>query len=165
LCKHVLSILCGIHSSTCRGRDRAQVAKDLEPVYIAASEAEALDRFTELSCTREKRYPAIIRLRENAWADFVPFLRCDREIRTVICTTNANEELDRPRADAAAIFPPSMLPSSVSTAAACWWCRRWIALMCVPGWCANGILAAGCPSTEAGLTLHSSPSLGLAPGS
>ncbi len=39
----------------------------------------------------EKRYPAIMRLWNNAWAEFVPFLRFDREIRTVICTTNAIE--------------------------------------------------------------------------
>ena len=70
-------------------RDWAQIAKDLKPVYTAASESEALDRFAEFSGKWEKRYPAIIRLWENAWAEFVPFLRFDREIRTVICTTNA----------------------------------------------------------------------------
>ncbi|GAB2977724.1 hypothetical protein GCM10027360_17590 [Amycolatopsis echigonensis] len=37
----------------------------------------------------EARYPAIIRLWENAWAEFVPFLQFDKEIRTVVCTTNA----------------------------------------------------------------------------
>jgi putative transposase len=42
----------------------------------------------------EKRYPAIIRLWENAWAEFVPFLQFDREIRTVICTTNAIESIN-----------------------------------------------------------------------
>ena len=31
---------------------------------------------------------------ENAWAEFVPFLAFDREIRTVICTTNAIESLN-----------------------------------------------------------------------
>ena len=60
----------------------------------AASEAEALDRFAEFSGKWEKRYPAIIRLWENAWAEFVPFLRFDREIRTVICTTNAIESIN-----------------------------------------------------------------------
>src|SRR6266568_3607256 len=62
-------------------RDWAQIAKDLKPVYTAASESEALDRFAEFSGKWEKRYPAIIRLWENAWAEFVPFLRFDREIR------------------------------------------------------------------------------------
>jgi len=28
---------------------------------------------------------------ENAWAEFVPFLQFDREIRRIVCTTNAIE--------------------------------------------------------------------------
>jgi len=75
-------------------KDWAAVAKDLKPVYTAASEAEALDRFAAFSGTWKKRYPAIIRLWENAWAEFVPFLQFDREIRTVICTTNAIESIN-----------------------------------------------------------------------
>ena len=75
-------------------KDWAQIAKDLKPVYTAASEAEALDRFAEFSGKREKRYPAIIRLRENVWPEFVPFLRSGREIRTVICTTDAIESIN-----------------------------------------------------------------------
>src|SRR6201985_2852966 len=70
-------------------RDWPQVAKALKPVYTAASETAALDAFAEFSGKWEKRYPAIIRLWENAWAEFVPFLAFDREIRTVICTTDA----------------------------------------------------------------------------
>jgi hypothetical protein len=70
-------------------KDWGQLAKDLKPVYTAASEAAALDAFAEFSGTWEKQYPAIIRLWENAWAEFVPFLAFDREIRTIICTTNA----------------------------------------------------------------------------
>jgi putative transposase len=70
-------------------KDWAQIAKDLKPVYTAPSEAAALDAFAEFSGKWEKRYPAIIRLWENAWAEFVPFLRFDNEIRTIICTTNA----------------------------------------------------------------------------
>jgi transposase-like protein len=75
-------------------KDWGQVAKDLKPIYNAASEAEALDRFADFSGTWEKRYPAITRLWENAWAEFVPFLQFDREIRTVICTTNAIESIN-----------------------------------------------------------------------
>jgi transposase-like protein len=75
-------------------RDWAQVARDLKPVHTAASEAEALDRFADFSGKWEKRYPAIIRLWENAWAEFVPFLRFDREIRTVVSTTNAIESIN-----------------------------------------------------------------------
>ena len=75
-------------------KDWGQIARDLKPVYTAASEAAALDAFAEFSGTWEKQYPAIIRLWENAWAEFVPFLAFDREIRTIICTTNAIESLN-----------------------------------------------------------------------
>jgi putative transposase len=72
----------------------AQVAKDLKPVYTAASEAAAIDAFAEFSGKWEKKYPAIIRLWENAWAEFIPFLQFDRDIRTVICTTNVIESIN-----------------------------------------------------------------------
>jgi len=75
-------------------RDWATLAKDLKPVYTAVSEAAALDAFAEFSGKWENRYPAIIKLRENAWAEFVPFLAFDKEIRTIICTTNAIESLN-----------------------------------------------------------------------
>ena len=35
-----------------------------------------------------------MRLWTNAWAEFVPFLNFDPEIRTIICTTNAIESLN-----------------------------------------------------------------------
>ena len=56
-------------------RDWAAIAKDLKPVYTAPSENAALDAFAEFAGKWEKRYPAIIRLWENAWSEFVPFLR------------------------------------------------------------------------------------------
>jgi hypothetical protein len=39
--------------------------------------------FVEFSGKWEKHHPAIIRLWENAWAEFAPCMRFDREIRTV----------------------------------------------------------------------------------
>ena len=42
----------------------------------------------------EQRYPAIIKLWENAWPEVGPFLRFDTEIRTVVCTTNAIESIN-----------------------------------------------------------------------
>jgi transposase-like protein len=75
-------------------KDWAAIAKALKPVYTAANEAEALERFLEFCEAWGARYPAIVRLWENAWAEFVPFLAFDREIRTVICTTNAIESLN-----------------------------------------------------------------------
>jgi len=75
-------------------RDGAQLAGDLNPVYTAASAAEALDRFAGCSGKGDKRYPAIMRPRENARAEFVPFLALDRDIRTVSCTANAIESIN-----------------------------------------------------------------------
>ena len=75
-------------------RDWAAIAKDLKLVYTAASESAALDAFVALSETWGQRYPAIIKLWENAWAEFVPFLAFDTEIRSVICTTNSIESLN-----------------------------------------------------------------------
>ena len=75
-------------------KDWAAVARDLKPVYTAPTEAAALDRFAEFAGRWEPKYPAIVRLWENAWAEFVPFLAFDPEIRTIICTTNAIESLN-----------------------------------------------------------------------
>lgn len=58
-------------------------------VYTAASESAALDAFVAFSETWGQRYPAIVKLWDNAWAEFVPFLAFDKEIRGVICTTNS----------------------------------------------------------------------------
>jgi putative transposase len=75
-------------------KDWATLARDLRRVYTAPTEAAALDRFAEFSEVWEGRYPAIIKLWENAWAEFVPFLAFDSEIRSVIYTTNAIESLN-----------------------------------------------------------------------
>ena len=70
------------------------IAKALRPVYTAATEAAAMERFLEFAETWGERYPAIVRLWENAWAEFVPFLSFDVEIRRVIATTNAIESVN-----------------------------------------------------------------------
>lgn len=46
------------------------------------------DLASSLSCRRT--FGAIIRLWENAWNEFIPFLDYDVEIRKVICSTNAS---------------------------------------------------------------------------
>lgn len=71
-----------------------QIAKEIRPVYTAPTEAAAKERFVEFTATWGAQYPAIIRLWENAWSEFVPFLDYDVEIRRVICSTNAIESLN-----------------------------------------------------------------------
>ncbi|MEV6012871.1 IS256 family transposase [Streptomyces sp. NPDC051976] len=75
-------------------QDWDKIAKALKPVYTAPNESAAAERFGEFQDAWGKKYPAIIRLWENAWAEFVPFLSFDVEIRTVICSTNAIESVN-----------------------------------------------------------------------
>jgi len=75
-------------------RDWPAMAKDLKPIYTAATEAAALERFAEFAGRWEAKYPAVVKLWENAWAEFVPFLNFDPEVRTVIYTTNAIESVN-----------------------------------------------------------------------
>ncbi len=70
------------------------MSRDLRPVYTASSEAAARERFAEFDAKWGKRYPAISKLWENAWSEFIPFLDYDVEIRRVICSTNAIEYLN-----------------------------------------------------------------------
>ena len=71
-----------------------RMSKDLKPVYTAPTEAAAKERFGEFAGKWGQQYPAIVRLWENAWTEFVPFLDYDVEIRRVICSTNAIESLN-----------------------------------------------------------------------
>jgi putative transposase len=75
-------------------RDWPALARDLKPIYTAPSESAALEAFVALSDTWGQRYPAIVKLWESAWAEFVPFLQFDTSIRSVVCTTNAVESIN-----------------------------------------------------------------------
>jgi putative transposase len=73
--------------------DWYELARDLRPVYTAPTEQAARERFEELAEKWGERYPAIVKLWEAAWAEFVPFLAYNPEIRQVIYSTNAIESL------------------------------------------------------------------------
>jgi transposase-like protein len=75
-------------------RDWPAISKALKPIYTAPTEAAAFERFAELSGRWEAKYPAIVGLWESAWAEFVPFLSFDAEVRRVIYTTNAIESVN-----------------------------------------------------------------------
>jgi len=70
------------------------IARDLKPIYTAPTEAAALERLAEFAAVWEARYPAIVKLWESAWAEFIPFLAFDPEIRAVLYTTNSIESLN-----------------------------------------------------------------------
>jgi putative transposase len=75
-------------------QDWDKIARALKPVYTAPTEEAALERFYEFSELWGRKYPAIVRLWETSWNEFVPFLAFDVEIRKVICSTNAIESVN-----------------------------------------------------------------------
>lgn len=71
-----------------------EIKRDVKPIYTAVNAAAARAAFDDLADKWRGRYPAVIRLWDNAWAEFIPFLDYDLEIRKVICSTNAIESLN-----------------------------------------------------------------------
>ena len=75
-------------------RDWDALKRDIKPVYTAVNADAARAALEEVADRWGHRYGAIIRLWENAWTEFIPFLDYDVEIRKVICSTNAIESLN-----------------------------------------------------------------------
>ena len=75
-------------------KDWDGLKRDVKPIYTAPNAAAARAAFEELTERWGSKYGAIVRLWENAWEEFIPFLDYDLEIRTVICSTNAIESLN-----------------------------------------------------------------------
>jgi putative transposase len=75
-------------------RDWDALRRDVKPIYTAVNADAARAALGQLAETWGTRYPAIIRLWENAWEQFIPFLDYDVEIRKVLCSTNAIESLN-----------------------------------------------------------------------
>lgn len=137
-------------------QDWEKLAKDLRPVCTAPTEAAAAERFGEFQGKRGTKYRAIVRLWENAWAEFVPFLSFDAEIRKVICTTNAIESFNagiRKAVRARGHFPTdqaalkcaylaimSLDPKGTGTTA---WTRRWKLALNAFGIAFDGRLTTG----------------------
>jgi putative transposase len=71
-----------------------KISYDLRPIYTAPTAAEARLRYEEFAEKWGRAYPAIKRLWDNAWEEFIPFLDYDVEIRKVLCSTNAIESLN-----------------------------------------------------------------------
>jgi transposase-like protein len=67
----------------------APLTKDLKLIYTAADEATAAAAL-EAFAAWDGRYPAIIRLWNNAWEEFIPFLAFPPDVRRVIDTTDEN---------------------------------------------------------------------------
>lgn len=68
--------------------------RDLRPIYTAPTAAAAESALDALNEKWGGRYPAMIRMWRSCWAEFIPFLDYDTEIRRVLCSTNAIESLN-----------------------------------------------------------------------
>jgi putative transposase len=75
-------------------KDRKAVAKDLRPVYTAASREEALAALEVFEGKWTRRYPMIGSSWRDNWERVVPFLDFPPDVRRVIYTTNAIESLN-----------------------------------------------------------------------
>lgn len=75
-------------------QDWDALKRDVKPIYTAVNATAARAAFEELTERWGRKYAAIVRLWENAWEEFIPFLDYDVEIRRVICSTNAIESLN-----------------------------------------------------------------------
>jgi putative transposase len=71
-----------------------ELKRDVKPIYTAVNATAARAAFDDLAEKWGARYPAVIRLWDNAWSEFIPFLDYDVEIRQVLCSTNAIESLN-----------------------------------------------------------------------
>jgi transposase-like protein len=75
-------------------KDWDALRRDVKPIYTAVNADAARAALDDVADRWGARYPAIIRLWNNAWAEFIPFLDYDVEIRKVLCSTNAIESLN-----------------------------------------------------------------------
>jgi transposase-like protein len=75
-------------------RDWDALKRDLKPIYTAINATAARAAFDELAERWGAKYAAVVRLWDNAWTEFIPFLDYDIEIRKVLCSTNAIESLN-----------------------------------------------------------------------
>ncbi|MET9030877.1 IS256 family transposase [Nocardia sp. NPDC004168] len=83
------------HTFRLAGRQHWDARKrDVKPIYTAVNADAARAALDELTERWGSKYGAIIRLWNNAWEEFIPFLAYDIEIRRVICSTNAIESLN-----------------------------------------------------------------------
>ncbi len=71
-----------------------EMSRDLRPVYTGPQRPSPESASRSSTPSGGKQYPAISKLWENTWSEFIPFLDYDVEIRRVICSTNAIESIN-----------------------------------------------------------------------
>jgi putative transposase len=76
-------------------RDAAAVAAGLRSIYTAPGEEAALDALAEFSASPlGEKYPRAVKVWEDAWDAFIPFLAFSPAVRKLLYTTNSIESLN-----------------------------------------------------------------------
>ena len=75
-------------------KDRKEIASDLNPIYTAPSEDEALFALEEFAEKWDSKYPIIAKSWKSNWQKINPMFRFPKEIRRAIYTTNVIESLN-----------------------------------------------------------------------
>lgn len=76
-------------------KDAKAVAKDLRPIYRAATEDDAAVALEAFDAKWGNRYPMIGELWRRHWERFIPFFAFPEEIRRIVYTTNSIEAVNR----------------------------------------------------------------------
>jgi putative transposase len=76
-------------------RDAGEVAKELRAIYTAPSAEAAFDALAAFAASPwGRKYPQAVRVWEDAWDAFTPFLAFSPAVRRLLYTTNAIESLN-----------------------------------------------------------------------
>jgi putative transposase len=76
-------------------RDAAAVAAGLRSIYTAPGEEAALDALAAFSASPlGQKYPRAVKVWEDAWDTFIPFLAFSPAVRKLLYTTNSIESLN-----------------------------------------------------------------------
>jgi putative transposase len=76
-------------------RDAGEVAKELRAIYTAPTAEAAFDALAAFAASPwGTRYPQAVRVWEQAWDSFTPFLAFSPAVRKLLYTTNAIESLN-----------------------------------------------------------------------
>jgi putative transposase len=71
-------------------RDAAEVAAEMRKIYTAPTAEAAFDALAAFAGSPwGKKYPQAVRVWEQAWDAFTPFLAFSPPVRKLLCTTNA----------------------------------------------------------------------------
>jgi transposase-like protein len=76
-------------------KDSGAVAKELKKIYTAANAEAAFDQLAKFSGTElGQKYPQAVKVWDDAWDRFIPFLAFTGPVRKLLYTTNGIESLN-----------------------------------------------------------------------